>query len=432
MEREYVLIMLPKDLLSTEFKNKFKRESYREGKDIELVFRNEIDGVFSFLSENHLYSNLLLYSNVIEEKSVLDYIEKIQNINPKITITFIYFNNYSNEVLNKIIEKNITNFIRKEEFTFNYLVDVFNNKLTYSDVKEKLGLKYGNFEREFIYSEFDDKRVIKKEKNKKIKEFDFKKFFSNKNTQLPNYKNRLITVWNSYDFASELSYIFSLNEKENILLIDADRLNPTLDMYLGIDKYIKRKMELKDSLNLILDSIGKGEQSKNIFEEFSYRFNNNLSIIMGNYSINNYEYYEQKIFEKLLILAREYYDLVIIIVNKHIYDMFTAISLLKSDINLIPIEPNLINIREFNNYIEFLSNKQNMNIFKNYMIAFNYKNYKDLDYELLKKNCICNFIGKISYKDYRNTSKSYRKSITKFIKKRDIKEYNNIIKKLKV
>ena len=59
-------------------------------------------------------------------------------------------------------------------------------------------------------------------------------------------------------------------------------------------------------------------------------------------------------------------------VNRSIYDSFTLISLAKSDLNLIAVKADVDKLREFNNYIAFLKDKQHIPIEKTRFIAYEY------------------------------------------------------------
>ncbi|BEP30431.1 hypothetical protein [Helicovermis profundi] len=462
MEIVHILVIYPKDLSSGEFKLNLSKSGYKKNIEVDVVFRNGEEGVINFLKNNKKFNNILIYSNQFSDEQIINLSKQIINNNLLSCIEVVYFNNYQKKTLNTLIENNVTNIVLEKDFSFERVLYFLNNKKTkfevmsYLDIlseknmetdskkidyiKESLkNCSPSKFNETFKFLTNDLEESLKQELlNIYASKNNEKNFLKEKNSSI-NQINRIISVWGNYEFACELAYSLSTVTNLNVLLIDADRLNPSVDMYMDINKFnsniqINNISTYNSGINILLDAIEKKIISREIFENAVVKIKkrSNLSIITGNYNLNNYEYYEKKDFEKLISLSRDYFDIVIIILNKHIYDMFTVISLLKSDVNLIPIATNLLEVREFNKYIEFLNKKQKMLISKNYMVAFNHKLFLDIDYNLLHEASNCGFIGKIRYKAERNRIKSTKNSINSIIKTKDVKEYIKIINKLNI
>lgn len=258
------------------------------------------------------------------------------------------------------------------------------------------------------------------------------------------YKKQVITVIDNYNFALELGYIVSKETDYNVLLLDGDRLNPCMDLVIDIEAKNLLKMDYiqyssKSGLNQALESIDKNFDSKEYIYDIckSPKGLDNLHILTGNYDLNNYEYYENDNFLSLLDSLYTYYDLVIINSNKFMYDAYTCISLLKSDLNIAPIVPRLDKIREMNKYIAFLNEKQNIPADKYKFVGYEYKEKVHLPPRVVGELTENNYIGTIKYDEKREkyisdsgyfVRKNYNKLLEEYM---EILDYLNIVKKKK-
>lgn len=158
----------------------------------------------------------------------------------------------------------------------------------------------------------------------------------------------------------------------------------------------------------------------------------NLYILTGNYRLENYEYYNNEGLIKLIEKTSQIFDILILAVNKSIYDSFTILCLIKSDINIIPIRADIDKLREFNNYIAFLKEKQQIPMDKTKFVAFSYNPLWNLDKSAIEEITQYNYLGKVGHcarrEKYRNLKISYARKMEKNI----VKDYVSILEKLKI
>ncbi|NJD02987.1 MAG: serine/threonine protein kinase [Ruminiclostridium sp.] len=179
-----------------------------------------------------------------------------------------------------------------------------------------------------------------------------------------SFKKLVLTVWDNFEFGCELAYQAAKASNYNILLIDLDLLAPKADICLNLKKYPGRFLNegrlLKSGLDIVIDAAEKSFLSPDLIAETALKRKDmkNLFVLTGNYMIENYEYYNDESLIRLIEKAYIGFDLTILLVNKSIYDSFTVISLSKSDYNLAAIRADLDKLRETNNYLAFLKEKQ--------------------------------------------------------------------------
>ncbi|NSW90486.1 MAG: serine/threonine protein kinase [Firmicutes bacterium] len=253
-----------------------------------------------------------------------------------------------------------------------------------------------------------------------------------------NFKRLILTIWDNTEFACELAYITSKMTELDILLVDLDLLSPKADLFLNIKKYSERLVGegvLNESgINIVLDSIEKGYFTReNLLGACIKRKElKNLYILTGNYRLENYEYYNNESLVKFIEKASQIFDVLILAVNKSIYDSFTVISLIKSDLNIVPICADIDKFREFNNYIVFLKEKQQIQLDKTKFVAFDYNPSCNLQENAIEEITQRNYFGKIRYcprrAKYRNLKISYARKMDKGV----INDYISILQNLRI
>lgn len=248
------------------------------------------------------------------------------------------------------------------------------------------------------------------------------------------FKKLVLTIWDNFEFGCELAYQAARVSNLNVLLIDLDLLAPKADLCLNLKKYPERFINegevFKTGLDIVIDAVEKNYLSPDLIVEASLKRKDlkNLFVLTGNYKIVNYEYYNDESLIRLIDKAYMGFDLTIMLVNKSIYDSFTVISLSKSDYNIAAIMADLDKVREMNNYLAFLKEKQHIPLGKTKFIAFEYSSSSDLGLNVLSEATQNNFIGKVSYsrkrKVYRNLKAAYAARMEKDI----IDEYERILR----
>ncbi|HHW01029.1 MAG TPA: protein kinase [Clostridiaceae bacterium] len=257
-------------------------------------------------------------------------------------------------------------------------------------------------------------------------------------TMRGGFRKVILTVWDNAEFGCELAYVAARFTDLNVALIDLDLLSPKVDLILNINKYpfkvFTEGLFNKSSIDIIMDALEKNTLTQEVFMKSAIRRKElkNLFVITGNYNLNNYEYYSDDSLIKLIEKACQYFDLVVLLVNKSIYDSYTVISLIKSDYNLIAVRADADNLREFNRYLLFLEEKQQIPLNKCKFVAYEYDKNFNIDKKALEEITGGNYLGSISYSSkrarYRNCSSPYAKHMEKEV----ISEYFEILSKFNI
>lgn len=247
-------------------------------------------------------------------------------------------------------------------------------------------------------------------------------------------KKYVITIWDNPEFACEIAYVSAKRSNLKVILIDADVLNPTVDLYLNIKKFSDKVEERKTGLELAIDSINRNFISYELIESVSCKRRElqNLSILTGNYQISNYEYYSRDSFVELIKKCSENYDLTFVIANKFIYDSYTVTSLAISDFNIIPLHAYLPTVREFNNYLAFLSDKQGIDLEKTKFVEFSYSSHNHISASMINVMTGNNAWGTVGFSKKRIRLRKSKLPYSRVMEKRIELDYLSILSRLDI
>ena len=224
------------------------------------------------------------------------------------------------------------------------------------------------------------------------------------------------------------------DKKKKILIIDFDILNNSLHTILGVKKYSEKISKKIKENNLIKDKIG--------LKELKIKINKRIDLISGinllfdsKYKINNIQ------FNNLFNDVKKFYDVIIIDTSSECFFNYTKDIIKKSNINILIVEPNLLEIQKSKNILKIY--KEEWNIDNNKInILFNKFNKNSIDINILKIIFSeYNIIGKIDINNKynliinknankidKNIKKEYLKIIEKYLMNR---KKQNFIKKIK-
>jgi hypothetical protein len=121
-----------------------------------------------------------------------------------------------------------------------------------------------------------------------------------------------------------------------------------------------------------------------------------------------------------------------ILVNRSIYDLFTLISLDRSDYNLIAAKADLISVRDFNSQIQFLHEKQQIDINKFKFVGFEYIESLCLKENILKEVTENNYLGPISYFKKRAAYRNLKAPYARRMSTKQADEYKDILTYFKI
>lgn len=179
-----------------------------------------------------------------------------------------------------------------------------------------------------------------------------------------NTVKQVIAVMSLYNatikdsFSANLGYLLAKKTNEKVLLVDFECPFPTLDHYFNTDKYIYLN-ELYSAKRLtglsgILSGIKKGVFNAQTFPEYVKEVygHKNLYLLTGLYDIDLFEDFEMQDVDDIIAAARQNFDTVIISLNSFIYNVFTYLSIMRSDRVIMISEPTITNGRANINLIK--------------------------------------------------------------------------------
>lgn len=246
-----------------------------------------------------------------------------------------------------------------------------------------------------------------------------------------NFQNRVLCIWDNSQFAAELATVLA-KQKKRVLLIDADLLSPEIDLLLDIRDSLgsNRILMGNSSLSDLMEEFAKKRLTNETVKLFAQKTNiDTLSCICGNYRMEDYEYYSTDGLVEIIKAASMGYDTVIVSCGKFIYDEFTCVSLICSDLVFIPIAANSMQFREFNRYINFLSGRKQLEKKKIFYVGFDYHPSEDLSYGVCDELCSGSYIGNISYSPKRRMMQGSKRNYVNVMEQKIEKQYLGIIKK---
>jgi hypothetical protein len=252
-----------------------------------------------------------------------------------------------------------------------------------------------------------------------------------------SFKSCVVTVLDEPRLASEFTIAMSkLYTHKSIAILDADRFDPRLHIYLNSKCYIKSVYTHLDfnrttGLNLLIDALHKHTLTSKYAKHLALSVNGckNIHYFSGSYMLDDYEYYKLEDYKKILSFLKSNYDLVVISSNKFIYDAFTCHSLMVSDSNLISVSGHMPDIKEKQNYMNFLEKKQKINDRKNIFVVYDYNKTIHVEARLIKE-MLNNYVI-IPFSKYRSYGVRRHYYLTKHMKRRHISQYLKVFKMIK-
>jgi len=241
----------------------------------------------------------------------------------------------------------------------------------------------------------------------------------------------LVTVWDKPEFASELAVHIAKKTKKKVLLMDLDRLNPCIDFYCGTSTKVKDGW-VKELIGIqkIYTENGSGDDYDALC--VSHRDVTNLKVVYGASDLKQFEYYTNEALLDALTYYKKRYDLVIANVNGFIYDAYTCLALITSDLNILPIDGSINAIRHCQRSMRLLEEKQKLNLDKCAYILYDYYAKDNQSMKLLSEMIGGRIVGEIEKckkrDDYRNLKKSYAKHMSSKVQK----SYDHLLKVLNV
>ena len=384
------------------------------GKDIQYQ-----EGVIEILETEKEVDFLIISEALPGNEKIENLIEKIKQINNEVNIVII-LENKKEELEKNLYSKNVY-LILYNKIEIKEIIKLIKNKK--EDENEKIKKEINDLKKIIIEQNSKNKQN-KKQKIKEVKEL--------------NSQKEIICILGSGGVGKS---IFTVNlaksliySKKKILIIDFDILNNSLHTILGVKKYSEKISKKIKENNLIKDKIG--------LKELKIKINKRIDLISGinllfdsKYKINNIQ------FNNLFKDVKKFYDVIIIDTSSECFFNYTKDIIKKSNINILIVEPNLLEIQKSKNILKIY--KEEWNIDNNKInILFNKFNKNSIDINILKIIFSeYNIIGKIDINNKynliinknankidKNIKKEYLKIIEKYLMNR---KKQNFIKKIK-
>lgn len=384
------------------------------GKDIQYQ-----EGVIEILETEKEVDFLVISEALPGNEKIENLIEKIKQINNEVNIVII-LENKKEELEKNLYSKNVY-LILYNKIEIKEIIKLIKNKK--EDENEKIKKEINDLKKIIIEQNSKNKQN-KKQKIKEVKEL--------------NSQKEIICILGSGGVGKS---IFTVNlaksliySKKKILIIDFDILNNSLHTILGVKKYSEKISKKIKENNLIKDKIG--------LKELKIKINKRIDLISGinllfdsKYKINNIQ------FNNLFNDVKKFYDVIIIDTSSECFFNYTKDIIKKSNINILIVEPNLLEIQKSKNILKIY--KEEWNIDNNKInILFNKFNKNSIDINILKIIFSeYNIIGKIDINNKynliinknankidKNIKKEYLKIIEKYLMNR---KKQNFIKKIK-
>lgn len=249
-------------------------------------------------------------------------------------------------------------------------------------------------------------------------------------------RKAVLAVWDNAEFGCELAYMAAKHTKGEVLLADLDLLAPKADLFLKIRKTLPKPVHTNiyghTGFDFVIDAIGKNALTPDLLRQAVNTGNDlkNLYILTGNDRLDNYEYYSEDSVPKLIDKSLRCFDIIILLVNKSIYDAFTLAALLKSDINIAAVKGDVDKLREFNTYIAFLKERQHLPMERTKFILFEYDKASSISLSEASEATQGNLLGKVSISRKRTMYRNLKGLYAAHMEKEIEGEYIKILDKL--
>lgn len=233
---------------------------------------------------------------------------------------------------------------------------------------------------------------------------------------------QIVAVWDHAAFAVNLGRHLARIGHQT-LLIDADLLNPRLDLLLGLSpkafrmtaadhvhtissisndrqspghdrqpfSHIRQQAGLdrqQAGLELALTAIMRktllADQLPELFQKTDMR---QLSALTGPYHLRDYDYFDPETLLELFSLSRLHADAVLVSCSRFLHDSYACLTLLAADLILIPILADPASFREFNRYLDFLSVQYPFDRRKARFVAVDYDPSRQMSWSMMDELC---------------------------------------------
>ncbi len=244
-----------------------------------------------------------------------------------------------------------------------------------------------------------------------------------------------ICVWDAPEFGCELAAVLAAGGR-NVLVVDADLLNPRADLLLGLREEKREegnamRMFQGGGLDEAMEEHARGRLSPDSVASIArHTAVRGVYALAGDYRMEDYEYYSPEGLAQTLRSAGSAYDAVVVLCGRFLYDAFTCLALMLSEIVVIPVRAGIADFREFNRYIAFLGSRRQLDRSRVRFVAFEYHPGADLGWGTLEELSGGAFCGCITDLARRRAMASAGRCHAAALDEKTLREYRALLPRL--
>lgn len=246
-----------------------------------------------------------------------------------------------------------------------------------------------------------------------------------------------LCVWDGAEFGCELAAVLATGGR-SVLVVDADLLNPRADLLLGLRE--ERRPAQSSSrlfggggLDEAMEEHARGRLTPDavaaIARPTAVR---GVAALAGDYRMEDYEYYSADGLAATLRAAGSAFDVVVVLCGRFLYDAFTCLALMVSEVVVVPVRGRVADFREFNRYIGFLASRRQLDRARVRFVAFEHHAGTDLGWGTMDELAGGAFCGCIAESSRRRAAGNAGRTAAASLDDRAAREYRALLPRLRV
>jgi hypothetical protein len=243
----------------------------------------------------------------------------------------------------------------------------------------------------------------------------------------------IISIWDGPECGCELAAVIA--EDRDVVVIDANLLNPRADLLLGLRGGSRRLFpeHVVSGLDRVMREEQQGHLDPSLLETLLQTTGlPRVRLLAANEGLEHYELYQLDSLYQILKLARLTADLVIVLCNRIVFDAFTCLCLLAADQILVPLGGDVGSFREVNRNVDFLAARHPLRRDRLNYVAFPYSSRTDLSWGTMDELCGGRLVGCVSERPARRSMKSGAVPYAAALDRINRQEYRGLIKRIKL
>ena len=296
--------------------------------------------LLKYIDVDYLILNRLLDD---DGKSLIDVASIAKSKNVKVIVLMHDLESFNEKkLIGALVSNEVHSFLNINEISEESLLNILNN-----------------YPKEFNFELLAETKIIEKEKIIETKVVE---------TRTKVIRNQIITCYTTDDaflsaeVSTQLAVLYSKESNQKVLVMDFNNLNPCIDHFLAIDKTLKLhdKYDINSQTSLVslVNAIDRQKLDYDLFKKLVIKHEKyNLDVLTGLYDILLDDKVDRTYYEKIIKMASEIYDVVIINTNPYIKAESTYVALLNATKVIGITNANLTNIRNLLETFKVLKSK---------------------------------------------------------------------------